>query len=85
MKAASMFLLAIVLLSQVFFAFNYLQSLHVQSYSLWFAISIIGICAAGLALKSFRNAVILSSIVLFGSMGTLGVLGFQYFISHLMG
>lgn len=82
MKAASVFLLAIVLVSQVFFAFNYLQSLHVQSYSLWFSVSIIGICAAGLALKSFRNAAVLSSIVFFSSMGTLG---FQYFISHLIG
>ncbi|UOY92328.1 hypothetical protein MUG87_18160 [Ectobacillus sp. JY-23] len=89
MKGASLYLLVIIFLSQVFFAFNYIQKLQVQNYFLWLAVSIIGIFAAGIILKRFRNVskngVILSSIVLSSSIGVLGVLGFQYFISNVMG
>jgi hypothetical protein len=89
MKGISLHVLAIILASQIFFAFYYIQRLQVQNYLLWTTVSIVGVFVSVFALKNFRkipkNTVILSSIVVFSSLGTLGVLGFQYFISSFMG
>lgn len=89
MKGISLYVLAIILASQIFFAFYYIQRLQVQNYLLWSIISIIGVFVSVIALKNFRriprNTVILSSVVVFSSLGTLGVLGFQYYLSSFMG